>query len=71
MNLADAAWTGRELVIKGPNKAYFRTDGTTPTSGNTGVGLAIVKKILDDRKQTITVTSEPDRGCVFSFTWPK
>jgi signal transduction histidine kinase len=38
---------------------------------STGVGLAIVKKILDDRKQTIRVTSEPGQGASFMFTWPK
>jgi signal transduction histidine kinase len=38
---------------------------------NTGVGLAIVKKILDDRKQTITIQSEPGKGSVFSFSWQK
>jgi light-regulated signal transduction histidine kinase (bacteriophytochrome) len=38
---------------------------------STGVGLAIVKKILDDRKQTITVSSSPGNGASFRFTWPK
>jgi signal transduction histidine kinase len=38
---------------------------------STGVGLAIVKKILDDRKQKITIQSEPGKGSRFSFTWPK
>jgi signal transduction histidine kinase len=38
---------------------------------NTGVGLAIVKKILDDRNQKITVQSAPGNGSIFSFTWPK
>lgn len=37
---------------------------------NTGVGLAIVKKILDDRKQSINIESEPGNGTTFSFTWP-
>lgn len=27
-----------ELVNKGPNTVYFRTDGTTPTSGASGNG---------------------------------
>ena len=37
---------------------------------STGVGLAIVKKILDDRSQTIRITSD-GRGSIFAFTWPK
>jgi signal transduction histidine kinase len=38
---------------------------------NTGVGLAIVKKILDERDQQINITSIPGVGTTFSFTWPK
>jgi signal transduction histidine kinase len=38
---------------------------------STGVGLAIVKKILDDRNLKITLDSEPGRGSTFSFEWPK
>jgi light-regulated signal transduction histidine kinase (bacteriophytochrome) len=37
---------------------------------NTGVGLAIVKKILDRKKQAITVSSRIGEGAIFSFTWP-
>ena len=36
-----------------------------------GIGLAIVKKILDDRKQSIKVMSIPGKGSTFVFTWPK
>ena len=49
----------------------FQTLQERDSFESTGVGLAIVKKILDDRKQRITVTSEPEHGTVFSFTWPK
>jgi len=38
---------------------------------NTGVGLAIVKKILDDRNQKIDIISDVGKGAIFSFTWPK
>lgn len=38
---------------------------------STGVGLAIVKKILDDRKLTIRVVSQAGKGAIFVFTWPK
>jgi signal transduction histidine kinase len=38
---------------------------------STGVGLAIIKKILDDRNLKIKLISEPGKGSVFSFTWPK
>jgi signal transduction histidine kinase len=51
--------------------AIFQTLQERDSFESTGVGLAIVKKILDDRKQKITLTSEPEKGSVFSFTWPK
>jgi signal transduction histidine kinase len=49
----------------------FQTLQERDTLESTGVGLAIVKKILDDRKQTIKVISTPGDGSTFSFTWPK
>lgn len=49
----------------------FQTLAERDQVENTGVGLAIVKKILDERKQTINITSEPGKGSVFGFTWPK
>ena len=55
------------------NKIFviFQTLNENNSFENTGVGLAIVKKILDDRKQQITVESEEGKGSIFSFTWPK
>ena len=49
----------------------FQTLAERDSFESTGVGLAIVKKILDDRNQIIEVKSEPGKGSVFSFTWPK
>lgn len=37
----------------------------------TGMGLAIVKKIIDTLDGKIGVTSEPGKGSIFSFTIPK
>lgn len=49
----------------------FQTLQARDTLESTGVGLAIVKKILDDKKCTIRVVSEVDKGATFIFTWPK
>jgi signal transduction histidine kinase len=49
----------------------FQTLNENYSFENTGVGLAIVKKILDDRRQKIEVQSEPGQGCTFAFSWPK
>jgi PAS domain S-box-containing protein len=37
---------------------------------NTGIGLAIVKKIVESRGGIIQVESQEGRGARFSFTWP-
>ncbi len=49
----------------------FQTLQDRDSFESTGVGLAIVKKILDDRKEKITVTSKPGEGVQFEFTWGK
>jgi signal transduction histidine kinase len=49
----------------------FQTLQERDSFESTGIGLAIVKKILDDRKQTIKVISSPGKGATFTFTWPK
>jgi signal transduction histidine kinase len=36
-----------------------------------GMGLAIVKKHVENRHGTLTVESEPGKGTTFRFTWPK
>jgi len=38
---------------------------------STGVGLAIVKRIIEEIHSTIKVESEPGKGSSFIFTWPK
>jgi len=38
---------------------------------NTGVGLALVKKIVEGQGGTVGVTSEEGRGATFRFTWPQ
>lgn len=36
-----------------------------------GMGLAIVKKIIESHEGQITVESTPGKGAAFHFTWPK
>lgn len=49
----------------------FQTLQEEDTFESTGIGLAIVKKILDDRDLSINIRSEVGRGSIFSFIWPK
>jgi signal transduction histidine kinase len=38
---------------------------------STGVGLAIVKKIIERQGGNIRLESAEGKGCTFTFTWPK
>lgn len=49
----------------------FQTLKERDSFESNGVGLAIVKKILDARKEKIRVESEPGNGTTFTFTWSK
>ena len=37
----------------------------------TGVGLSLVKKIVEGEGGTVTLESEPGKGSTFRFTWPR
>lgn len=49
----------------------FQTLQARDSVESAGVGLAIVKKILDTRKEKIELTSQLGKGSIFSFTWSK
>ncbi|MDF7810074.1 ATP-binding protein [Hymenobacter sp. YC55] len=49
----------------------FQTLRDRHTAESTGIGLSIVKKIIDEQKGTIHVESTVGQGATFVFTWPK
>lgn len=49
----------------------FQTLNARDEVESTGVGLAIVKKIIEDHGGQIWVESEKGQGATFHFTWPK
>lgn len=49
----------------------FQTLRDKDEKESTGIGLAIIKKILDDQSCTIKVVSTLGQGSEFIFTWPK
>ncbi|HEY9645173.1 MAG TPA: ATP-binding protein [Chroococcidiopsis sp.] len=49
----------------------FQTLEARDTKESTGIGLAIVKKIVEGAGGTITLDSQLNQGATFRFTWPK
>ena len=49
----------------------FQTLQARDKTENTGIGLSIVKKIIDSQGERIELTSAPDQGATFRFTWSK
>ena len=47
---------------------HYRASNTNRQGSNTGLGLAITKRLLGLHNATIEVTSELRRGTTFSFT---
>lgn len=49
----------------------FQTLRSRDKFESTGIGLTIVKRIVEDRKGRIWIESERGKGSKFIFTWPK
>lgn len=61
---------GFDLVYKEKIFEVFQRLNTESEFKGTGIGLAIVKKIVENHKGFITVTSEKDKGSVFNIYIP-
>jgi PAS domain S-box-containing protein len=49
----------------------FQTLATRDVGTDSGIGLALVKKIVEEYGGSITLDSEVDKGSTFRFKWPK
>lgn len=49
----------------------FQTLVSRDTIESTGIGLSIVKKLVENQGGEITLASEIGKGSTFTFTWPK
>ncbi|HXK56040.1 MAG TPA: ATP-binding protein, partial [Gammaproteobacteria bacterium] len=54
------------------NKVFmiFQTLQAKDYGSNTGIGLALVKKIVEEQGGWITLESQPGKGTLFRFAWP-
>jgi signal transduction histidine kinase len=77
---ASAGWYEFSVADDGPGIApkyhdkvwmIFQTLEARDKVENTGVGLALVKKIVEGQGGTVGVTSEEGGGATFRFTWPQ
>jgi signal transduction histidine kinase len=63
--------TGKGMTEAQKSKLFSRFKMRDKSSSDgTGIGLAIAKTIADFHKIEVTVTSEPEKGTNFSFTFP-
>ena len=64
---------GDGIDAKNQDKIFtiFQTLQSRDKKENTGVGLSIVKKIVESEGGEISLDSELGRGATFYFTWPK
>ncbi|HWG92213.1 MAG TPA: PAS domain S-box protein [Candidatus Thermoplasmatota archaeon] len=51
--------------------AIFQTLEARDKVEGTGIGLAIVKKVVENKGGRVEIDSDEGRGSTFSFTWPK
>jgi signal transduction histidine kinase len=51
--------------------AIFQTLAPRDKVEGTGVGLAVVKKIVESRGGRVSLDSTPGSGAVFRFSWPR
>jgi signal transduction histidine kinase/DNA-binding NarL/FixJ family response regulator len=64
---------GRGIAPEHHKKIFgiFQTLMGREDNKGSGVGLAIVQKIVESQGGVVWVHSDLGRGCAFSFTWPK
>jgi len=63
--------SGIDEAFHGKVFQIFQTLQARDTVESTGIGLTLVKKIVEEEGGNITLKSTPGQGATFLFTWPK
>jgi signal transduction histidine kinase len=56
--------------IEEPEKIFERYYRENQEKGGFGIGLNIVKNIIDEAGITLDITSQPKKGSTFTYTFP-
>lgn len=62
--------TGCGIAPENIDKIFIPFFTTHPANGGTGLGLAVVKQVVENHGGTIQVTSRPGEGATFQITLP-
>jgi PAS domain S-box-containing protein len=64
---------GPGIAVEFQEKVFtiFQTLKARDTVENTGIGLSIIKKIVESQGGIVGLESQPSEGAKFRFTWPK
>ena len=64
---------GRGIAPRYHEKVFMMFQALSPrdVGNDSGIGLALVKKIVEEQGGSVTLESEEDKGSTFRFTWPK
>jgi DNA-binding response OmpR family regulator/two-component sensor histidine kinase len=78
-DVADTRWTVRVSdtgigIPKGEmeklSNMYFRSSNADNASGGTGVGLYLVRKLVEEHQGTVDLVSEEGKGTTFTLSFP-
>ncbi len=70
MTISDTGCGIEKKNIKRVFEPFFTTKSSSESQGGSGLGLAFCKRIVEQHGGTISVESEPQKGCTFMIVLP-
>lgn len=62
---------GPGIPAEAADRVFLMFERAAAGDGGSGVGLAIVKRVVETHGGVVALTPSPGRGTTFRFTWPK